>query len=669
MELNNTVSSIFGTIYLLFGSLFRLIMKIDFLRKFNEKHRLDEDLYLIPGEAVRLVEHIFHCYTGRVSMWYYIESSVRKYPRKIALVYTRPKPGKSVQDGDDMFEVERYTYADLHDIVLRLSYILVNEYNVRPKQTIVLDFMNKPLMIFLWFAVWNIGATPSFLNYNVVNNPLVHCLKVVGADQVFIDENDVGETFNTTLEQIEKELPQLKLTRVIEEKWMALALDKSLPKFRGSDEDRDIKNAHDYDPAIMLYTSGTTGLPKSAIMSWRKLFFASRFFSYAVRINKNSSVYTAMPLYHGTAAILGVLPLLVNGGTICLGHKFSLSTYWTQVKLSGANGIQYVGEVCRYLLNAPPLKDEANNKVTFAYGNGLRPDVWVEFKKRFGINAIGEFYSSTESPFATTNYQVGDKGIGAIRNGGTLLRFVLSFEYDLVKMDPEDDNEIYRNPKTGLCEKPKPNEKGEILMKILNPKKPKHSFPGYVNNEEATNKMFVRDVFRKGDCWVRGGDLLKFDELGYLYFVDRLGDTYRWKSENVSTTEVENEISTVADVTQCVTVGVKVPNHEGKAGYSIIETNDEKINNSQIPTEALLNEISKNVVDNLPHFARPIFIRFESLINTDNHKIKKKAYTNPVLPRGEYNNWNVYYLNQKSKKYEVLTDEVYDGIVSGKVRL
>ncbi|GMF48371.1 unnamed protein product [[Candida] boidinii] len=115
--------------------------------------------------------------------------------------------------------------------------------------------------------------------------------------------------------------------------------------------------------------------------------------------------------------------------------------------------------------------------------------------------------------------------------------------------------------------------------------------------------------------------------------------------------------------------GVKVPNHEGKAGYSIIETNDEKINNSQIPTEILLNEISKNVVGNLPHFARPIFIRFESLINTDNHKIKKKAYTNPVLPRGENNNWNVYYLNQKSKKYEVLTDEVYDGIVSGKVRL
>lgn len=191
------------------------------------------------------------------------------------------------------------------------------------------------------------------------------------------------------------------------------------------------------DPAVLVYTSGTTGLPKSAVNSWRKAYFASTLFPYAMRIDSKSNIYTSMPLYHGTASILGVLPALMSKGTISLGHRFSLSSYWTQVKLTNANTIQYVGEVCRYLVDSNETINEKKcyGKIKLAYGNGLRPDIWMKLKERFKIPAIGEFYSSSEAPFATTCYEHNGIGIGAIRNNGWLADKILSLQYTLVKMD------------------------------------------------------------------------------------------------------------------------------------------------------------------------------------------------------------------------------------------
>lgn len=285
-------------------------------------------------------------------------------------------------------------------------------------------------------------------------------------------------------------------------------------------------------------------------------------------MTNESTVFTAMPLFHSTAALLGACAILSHGGCLALSHKFSASTFWKQVYLTGATHIQYVGEVCRYLLHTPISKYEKMHKVKVAYGNGLRPDIWQDFRKRFNIEVIGEFYAATEAPFATTTFQKGDFGIGACRNYGTIIQWFLSFQQTLVRMDPNDDSVIYRNSK-GFCEVAPVGEPGEMLMRIFFPKKPETSFQGYLGNAKETKSKVVRDVFRRGDAWYRCGDLLKADEYGLWYFLDRMGDTFRWKSENVSTTEVEDQLtaSNKEQYAQVLVVGIKVPKYEGRAGF------------------------------------------------------------------------------------------------------
>lgn len=388
-------------------------------------------------------------------------------------------------------------------------------------------------------------------------------------------------------------------------------------------------------------------------------------------MDSDSNIYTAMPLYHGTASILGVLPALIVGGTISIGHKFSLSSYWTQVKLCECNTIQYVGEVCRYLVDSKQTLNEVEcyGRIKLAYGNGLRPDIWMKMKERFHIPAIGEFYSSSEAPFATTCYEYNGIGVGALRNNGYLLDKFLSLQYRLVRMDPDDETSIYRNPKTGYCEPPGVNEKGEMLMRVLNPKNIKTTFPGYVNDDAATYSKIIRDVFRKGDAWVRSDDLMRVDELGCLYFVDRMGDTYRWKSENVSTTEVENQIlEFVPEIKNCVVVGARVENHEGRAGYLLIQTQSDNAEND-VQRKKILDEIAQASQEHLPHFARPVFVTFEHIAFTDNHKISKKVFRDPVLPNGKNGNLQVYYLDSKTGSYKPLDSVTYAQIAGGQIRL
>ncbi|CDK28502.1 unnamed protein product [Kuraishia capsulata CBS 1993] len=625
-------------------------------RRFDGYTRISEDLYIGPFVIWKVLQYIFVLLVrGRPHFWYTFESTAKSYPDKIALTFTRPVPGRTVADGDSQFFVESYTYQDVYDIVLRLSFILVNEYGVTADDTIAVDCTNRPLFIFLWFALWNIGSVPSFLNFNVTGSQLVHCLKVVDAKQLFYEEGSKKPVLETK-QMISTEIPELQMNFLDEQSLMDRIIDKSAPKLRCANNTRR-PNVHDYDPALLIYTSGTTGLPKSAIMSWRKCFLASALFGHVMRIKKKSTVFTAMPLYHSTAAVLGVLPVFGAGGTVALGNKFSVRTFWTQVKLTRATHVQYVGEVCRYLVNSGPVNDEKTHGAKIAFGNGLRPDIWVKFKERFGLEVIGEFYAATEAPFAVTNFQQGDFAIGACGSYGRLINRILTFHHFLVKMDPEDNQTIYRNDK-GFCEQADCEEPGELLMRIMLPKKPETSFQGYLNNKKETESKVVRNVFRKGDAFFRTGDLLKTDRFGSMYFVDRLGDTFRWKSENVSATEVENEVLLCSSIEQCVVVGAKVPEHEGRAGFAVIESKPEADH------AETLKELAKHVVATLPNYARPLFVKFGKVNFTDNHKLPRKVYANPELP-GE----GVFWLNGATGTYEALGDEDWQKILGGVARL
>ncbi|ODV96672.1 hypothetical protein PACTADRAFT_48495 [Pachysolen tannophilus NRRL Y-2460] len=633
----------------------------------DAKLRLSQDLHILPNFFTRVFQHIVHILKGKVNFWYTFESVVEKYSENIALVYPRRIPGKTTKDGDNQFEIEKYTYQELYDIILRLSYILSNDYGITSKDTIAIDCTNKPLFIFLWFSLWNIGAVPSFLNYNITHHPLVHCLKIVDAAQCFVDPDAAGP-IKDALPELEKELPKIKINFIDEQELMKILLNKNSPKYRAPDNTRR-PDDNDWDIAALIYTSGTTGLPKSAIMSWRKSFFASTVFGQIVKIKSDSTVFTAMPLYHSTAAMLGILPAISVGAAVALSHNFSASTFWTQVKITKATHFQYVGEVCRYLLNSPRHPDEKLHQAKIAYGNGLRADIWKEFKERFGIIGIGEFYAATEAPIATTSFQTGDFGIGACRNYGKFINFVLDFQQRIVKMDPEDDSNIWRDPVTGFAKLADYNEPGELLYKIMNPKRPEMSFQGYLNNKRETNSKIIRDVFKKGDAYFRSGDLLKMDKDGLFYFIDRLGDTFRWKSENVSATEVENEILKLKEILQCVVVGVKIPNHEGRCGYAVLQPRDDMDLQNKKELQQFMQKLSKHVISNLPVYARPYFIQFCKIESTDNHKIAKKQFKNPQLPKGITGDQTIYWLNPETSCYEILDEFKWMSITQGKARL
>lgn len=636
----------------------------------DARYHVKEDFFLMQRVIKEALGYLYNVSRSRASYWYYFEAACLKYPDRTAIAFPKPKknppPVRTDMKGnkvyDNQFDLETYTYKELYLMVLRMSYLLRYQYGVTSDHTIGVDCMNKPLFIVLWMALWNIGATPAFLNFNTQGTPLVHCIKIAHVSQVFIDP-DCSGPIRETEEQINKELPGVQLHYLNEEELFRVIQDKATPKHRAADKTRRPSDS-DHSCCLLIYTSGTTGLPKSAIMSWRKAIMASKLFGYIMKVDKNSNVFTAMPLYHSTAAMLGVCPTLVAGGCVSVSQKFSAKSFWTQARLVGATHMQYVGEVCRYLLNTTEHPDQQAHNVRIAYGNGLRKDIWQDFKLRFHIDGVGEFYASTESPIATTNLQYGEYGVGACRKYGSLINFLLSFSQTLVKMDPEDSEEIWRDPKTGFSAKAAEGEPGELLMKILNPANVEQTFQGYYGNKKATSSKVIRNVFRKDDAWFRSGDLLKMDQDGLYYFVDRLGDTFRWKSENVSATEVENELMGSNTMNQTVVVGVRVPKYEGRAGFAVIDLTDEF---KEKPEEALAI-IYDHTSKSLPKYAIPQFIRFsDAIVAQHNHKVPKNQFKNQKLPLGDDGSDVIYWLN--GGRYEKLTEDAWAQINNGTYKL
>lgn len=271
-----------------------------------------------------------------------------------------------------------------------------------------------------------------------------------------------------------------------------------------------------------------------------------------------------MPLYHGTGGMISLSQLL-GGVTLCIGKKFSTSKFWQEVHDSRATWITYVGETARYLLAAPPSPLDRDHHVRAMYGNGLRPDVWIKFRERFGVAEVLEFFNSTEGVFGLAIHSRGDFHAGSVGHHGLFYRFTTRNTVVPVRMDPVT-GAIARDPQSGFAIREPFETGGEMIVKVPN----KEVFSGYTGNEEATSKKFDRNVFETGDLWYRSGDALRRAPDGRWYFLDRLGDTFRWKGENVSTAEVSEVVGNFPGIVEANVYGVQLPNHDGRAGCAAI---------------------------------------------------------------------------------------------------
>lgn len=435
------------------------------------------------------------------------------------------------------------------------------------------------------------------INWHLTGDALVHCLKISGAKIVLSDGESDG--IEGVREKVEGELG-MKIVKLGEEERAAIESGAEVP-MPGEEYRQDIKGD---SPAALFYTSGTTGYPKAVPHTHSRLWLGSgsQKGSFASKPGpEGDRWYICLPFYHGTGAITG-MQCLMSGVSIAISPGFSVRAFWDDVIQSGSTCFVYVGELARYLLADAESNGGGEkwkgHKLKCMHGNGMRPDVWGRFQEKFGVAEVAEFFNSTEGMFGLLNWDRSGWSKGAVGHSGVVRRWLMRGVHVPVEVDYEN-NTIVRDEKTGLAVRRNSEDGGEILVQVPD----ESAFMGYRNTPEATKKKFVRDVLRKGDLYYRTGDALRVDRDGRWWFMDRLGDTFRWKSENVSTAEVAEVIGRYPGILEANVYGVVVPGHDGKAGCAAIDI-DSRLK-AGLDQKGLLDFARQR----LPSYAVPVFVR------------------------------------------------------------
>ncbi len=504
---------------------------------------------------------------------------------------------------------------------------------------VALFMENRPDFICAWLGLFKAGLCCAMINTNQRGAALAHSIEVVGARHVI-----GGQELAIFLGEAESYFQARPAI------WIEGGgnLDARLA-CENSPGPMPRKGVTLKDRAFFIYTSGTTGLPKAANFSHMRLMFMMSGFWGALRPTASDRVYNVLPLYHATGGVCAAGIALGRGGALIIKKKFSGHDFWSDIHKYDATIFAYIGELCRYLLNAPPGAHEQDHKLRAITGNGLRPEIWRQFQARFAIPRIVEVYGATEGNVAMLNY---DGTVGSCGRIPEYLEWLLPTR--VVRFDVE--KEIPVRGADGLCIECDPDEVGETIGRIS--QRAGRNFEGYTKQSD-TEKKILRDVFAKGDAWFRTGDLMRRDAHGYFYFVDRIGDTFRWKGENVATSEVTEALSHVPGIREANVYGVSVPGMDGRAGMAALVT-DEKFD---------ILKLAGYLQTRLPHYARPVFLRLQPQIEvTGTFKQRKvelvKDGFNPVLLPDP-----LYWLNPLSGVYEMLTPERYAQIVDGKNKI
>ncbi|KAI8975640.1 hypothetical protein BDF20DRAFT_914530 [Mycotypha africana] len=612
----------------------------------DAKFLLSKDIHqLRSGAAATLALKVWG-FQDKLHFYYRFKEKAKAHPDKIFV----------------MFEGRKYTFREVEKASNKLAHWLLAQ-NVKRGDVVCMMHQNHPTFFMALLAISKIGAVPSFINTNLTDDPLLHCIKISNT-KVFIFD----PVYKAQVLPIVESCRQLKVDLIaygestfeyeLSPLTFATTLTPNvLSHFSDSDTNEDcLKGVDPSDPAYLIYTSGTTGMPKAAISQHARVNFAMVMYSYIVGMRRDERVYCVLPLYHSSGMIVTSAVTLYSGGTLVLGRKFSASRFWKDCVEYKVDIFTYIGEFCRYLLSQPPQSAENNHKVRLVYGNGMRPDVWNRFRDRFNIPKICEFYAATEAPTSLFNVNTGEMGAGAVGLRGKLFRLIRS-EVQLIKIDPITEEPL--RDKNGLCIKCKFNEQGELLVR-LDTDGP-IQFDGYYKNEGATKKKILSNVLVKGDTYFRSGDLLQLNPDGYFFFGDRVGDTFRWKSENVATTEVSQALGIYPGIAEANIYGTLVPHHDGRAGMAALVLKDgEKID---------LSDLLKYLRQKLPKYAIPLFIRFvPAMVITGTFKQQKVEYRNQGIDLTKIPETDpIYWL--KGDTYVPFTNNDYLSLCDGKVKL
>jgi fatty-acyl-CoA synthase len=462
---------------------------------------------------------------------------------------------------------------------------------------------NCPEYLAIWLGLSGIGVTVGLINTNLRGKLLAHSLQVVSPRLVI-----AGASLAGPVHEVRAQLaPSLELWVNGPDSAGAPRLDEAVAFLSGAPLNAAEAPAPTLaDRALCIYTSGTTGLPKAANISHFRVLQWSHWFAGLMDVQPADRMYNCLPLYHSVGGVVATGATLVGGGAVVLRERFSASTFWQDVVAERCTLFQYIGELCRYLLNSPSQEDETRHTLRLACGNGLRGDVWAGFEARFRIPQILEYYAATEGNFSLYNCE---GRVGAI---GRIPPF-LAHRLPVALASFDVDSQAPLRDPSGRCVRCAPGEVGEALGQIV-ASNDLTRFEGYTD-ATASAKKILRDVFAPGDAWYRTGDLMRQDAQGFFYFVDRVGDTFRWKGENVSTTEVEAVLASLPGVTDAAVYGVNLAGMEGRAGMAALV----------VAPDFDLAAFGQALAARLPEYARPVFVRIVSAIElTGTFKLRKQ---------------------------------------------
>ena len=512
-----------------------------------------------------------------------------------------------------LFEDERYTYQELNEWANQIAHYYLS-LGARKGDVIAVMLENRSELLATVIALAKIGVTIALVNTSQTGKVLSHSINLVKPialifgdevhhciDEIRADLNINEDRFHWFADQATRQDVGTAPHGYIN---LAEQIDH-FPKFNPP----TTHTVQGKDGLFYIYTSGTTGLPKAVIFTHRRWTLASGRYGHVLDLNPDDVMYVTLPLYHATGIVVCWCGVIAGSATLALRRKYSTSAFWKDVKKFNASAIGYVGELCRYLMDAPATELDRSHRVTKMIGNGMRPNIWDKFKQRFGVDEILELYASSE----------GNVGFSNIFNFDNTVGFSPT-PYAVIAFDKEKNEPI--RDKDGFCQKVKTGEVGLLVGKITR----RSPFDGYTDPEK-NKAVILKNVLKKGDAYFNTGDLVRDIGFRHAQFVDRLGDTFRWKGENVSTTEVENMLCEHDKIVEAVVYGVEIPHTNGRAGMAAITLADHAELNDQD-----LSHMASTFKKCLPAYAVPVFLRVQETVETtgtfkyQKNKLKEQAF-------------------------------------------